>query len=245
MDCILLCGPKDEDIIQDAVNGVATHLVDVRYIYVIATRKLNLSNCVVFEESPFPFTREQVAAITSEERAGWYLQQLIKFYAPLLISSCSENLLVLDGDTIFYKRVRFTENTKFLFDIVRESPHLPYFEHMSRLHPSFLAWKRQSSGIVKYGVWNKKFLIEMMEKVEEYHKKDFWLAFLDCIEKKQRSGANAYEIYWHYVMRNYTDRVRIRPLRWNPFGQRWEKNSGDYQYVSYPWHLQRPNPLRR
>jgi hypothetical protein len=244
MDCIILCGPKDEDMIQRVVNGVAANVVNIRYIYVIATRKLDLSNCVVFEESVFPFKKEDVVAATTETRAGWYFQQLIKFYAPLLISTCSDDVLIVDGDTIFYKRVRFIEGGKYIFDMTREA-HQPYFDHMLRLHPSFTAWKRQTSGIVNWGVWNKKILIEIMEKVEAHHKKEFWQAFLECITIKQASGASEYEIYWHYMMVNHADRVRLRPLRWHNFGQRWEKDGGDYHYVTYHWHVQKSEPTRR
>lgn len=243
MDCIILCGPKDEDIVQRAVDGVAMNVVNIRYIYVIASRKIDLSNCVVFEETLFPFTREQVESATSEKSGGWYLQQLVKFYAPLLISSCSEDVLILDADTVVYKRIKFLETGKYQFVMTREV-NQAHLNHMTRLHPSFVPWKRQTSGATNCGVWAKKYLVEIMERVEDYHKKDFWQAYVDCIIEKNGSGASEYEIYWHYMMVNHSDRVRIRPLRWNNFGQRWEKDGGDYQYVSYHWQNQRSEPRR-
>ena len=173
-DVVIPLGPKDEDIIQRCVTSVRKHVVGVRYIFVIAHKKMDISGAAVLEESLFPFSRAVCAEKTSEARAGWYLQQLLKFYAPLLISDIMENVLIVDADTVFQKRTRFTENGKTLVDKTMIELHQPYFDHMARLHPSFTVWKRMNSGITNVMVFNRTILFEMMKKAEDLHKKHFW-----------------------------------------------------------------------
>ena len=80
-DVVIPFGPKDNDIIQRSINSVLTHVVGVRYVFVVAheNNTMDLSNCIVLKEESFPFKRADVVEKTSEERAGWYIQQLIKF----------------------------------------------------------------------------------------------------------------------------------------------------------------------
>jgi hypothetical protein len=246
-DVVIPFGPKDDDIIQRCVNSVLLNVVGVRYVFVIAyegnTR--DLSNCIILNETSFPFKRADVVARTSEERAGWYIQQLIKLYAPLLISNITENILAVDADTVFYKRTRFIDNGKFLFDKVVCMPHAPYFEHMKRLHPSFTQWKPKTSGITNLMIFNRKILVEMMAKVEDLHKNDFWEVFLNTIAEKKGSGASEYEIYFNYMMNFKSEVARVRPLQWNNDGQRavLDTQRGDWNYVSYPWYIQKKKAM--
>ncbi len=240
IDAVVPLGPHDEDIVQKCIDSIYQNVVDIRYVFVISHRAIDLSNCIVLQESDFPFKHEEVASLTSEKRAGWYTQQLIKLYAPLLISNILEDVLIVDADTIFYKRTRFMENGKYLYDRVMEFPHIPYFEHMVRLHPSFVPWKRNVSGITNCMILNKKFLAELMAQVETHHKNDFWRVYLKSVQVKEGSGAADYEAYFHWVMRNKADRVKLRPLQWNNQGQRSRigVKTGDWHYISYHWHTQ-------
>ena len=245
IDAVVPLGPNDEDIVQRCIDSIYYHVANIRYVFVIAHRPIDLSNCIVLQESDFPFPREEVAKLTSEKRASWYLQQLIKLHAPLLISNILENVLIVDADTIFYKRTRFLENGKYYFDRVMEFPHQPYFEHMRRLHPSFEPWKRNVSGITNCMIFKKQFLQELMTTVEKHHKTDFWRAYLQCVDTTQNSGAAEYELYFHWIMRNKSDQVKLRPLQWNNMGQRSKIgiHTGDWHYISYHWHNQ-AKPLR-
>ncbi len=242
VDVIIPLGPKDEDIVGRCIASVRQWVNGVRHIFVIAHKPMEIQGVFVIDESLFPFTREEVAKRTSEKRAGWYLQQLVKLYAPLMISGSLENCVIVDADVVFYRRVKFMEGEKFLLDKNHEV-HQPYFDHMKRLHPSFDMWKKNFSGIVNCMVLNKIILGELMDKVEAYHKKPFWESFLDCITEKGSSGASEYEIYFHYIMRNYEKRVVLRPLQYSNFGQRWETPNTDYHYVTYHWHIQKPSRL--
>lgn len=240
LDVIIPLGPKDEDIVGRCIASIRKWVHGVRHIFVIAHRPMEIPGTFVVDESLFPFSREEVLKRTSEQSVGWYIQQLVKFYAPLMISNTLENCVVIDADVVFYRRVKFMEGDKFLFHKNHEVIQ-SYFDHMKRLHPSFEPWKRNFSGIVNCMVFNKQIIIEMMEKVESYHKKPFWEAYLDCLTEKKSAGASEYELYFHYIMRNHEKRVTLRPLQYSNFGQRWETPTGDWHYVTYHWHVQKPN----
>ena len=238
VDVIIPLGPRDEDIIGRCIASVRKWVHGVRHVFVVAYKPMEIQGAYVIDESQFPFTKQQIAEKTSEKYAGWYLQQLLKFYAPLMISNALDNCVIVDADVVFYRRVKFIENGKFLLDKNHEI-HQPYFEHMKRLHPSFEAWKKNFSGIVNCMIFNKQILVEMFDKVEGYQKKPFWEAFLDCVTEKHSSGASEYEIYFHYLMNNHFSKVVLRPLQYSNFGQRWETPSGDWHYVTYHWHAQK------
>ncbi len=244
-DVVIPLGPKDEDMIQKCINSIYNNVVGVRYIFVISHRPIDLSDCIVLQESNFPFKKEEIAKRTSEKQAGWYLQQLIKLHAPLMISNIMENVLVVDADTVFYKRTRFYENGKFQFDRVLGLTHEPYFQQMKRLHPSFTQWKKATSGAINVMLFNKKIMTEIFEKVQAHHGgKQFWEVFLDSVTEKTGSGASEYEIYFNYMMNFHFDQVKLRPLQFSNDGQRSKEARGDWNYVSYHHYRQRPSATK-
>ncbi len=244
MDAIVCLGPRDEDMISYCISSLYKYVEDIRNVYVISYKEMDISGAIVLPETAFPFTKEDCAAATKEDRAGWYLQQLLKFYAPLFIKGCSDICLWVDADTVFHKRTKFRQNSKTLMNKTFEV-HAPYFEHMLRLHPSFVAWKKQTSGIVNCMPVLKGVLQELMTLVEDYHGgKPFWQVFLDNVSKGYGVGVGAseYEIYYHYFMRVHKDKSIERPLQFSNFGQRMELaigRGGDWHYVSYHWHAQK------
>jgi hypothetical protein len=92
-------------------------------------------------------------------------------------------------------------------------------------------------------IFNKKIIIELMTKVEDLHKKDFWMVFLDCITEKTKSGASEYEIYFNYMMNFKADVSRVRPLQWSNDGQRSIVQRGDWNYVSYHSYNQKKKSI--
>jgi hypothetical protein len=146
--------------------------------------------------------------------------------------------LIVDADVIFFKRVKFLDNGKFLFDKNHET-HLPYFAHIKRLHPSFGPAFRNTSGIVNVMIVNKEILRELFQKVEDYHKQEFWNVFLDQVAPNEFSGASEYEIYFHYINKFHPNKVILRPLRYSNFGLRSKLEGGDWHYITYHHHVQK------
>ena len=239
-DVVIPFGPNDNDIIDRCVSSIHRNVVGFRFVYVIAKTPRDISGAIVLDENDFPFKYDTVLERTSEKKAAWYLQQLIKLYAPLLISEILDNVLIVDADTVFYKRTKFTENGKYSYDKLMEPTNDTYYAHMARLHSSFVPWKRNISGNTNVMIFNKTVLIELMEKVEQKHNKNFWEAYLDCITDKTGAGASEYELYFNYVMNTREKSVCIRPLQWSNNGQRLDtKAPGAWHYVNYHYQQQR------
>jgi hypothetical protein len=236
-DVLIPVGPKDEDIIQTCVDSINKFVIGVRNIYIVAWKPLALQGVQkVFDEAIFPFTKDDVAKYVLPERVGWYLQQLLKLYGPLCIPDCLPDCLIVDADVVFYKRVKFKEGATYLFDKQRET-HPPYFAHMKRLHPSFVPIAPRTSGIINLMMMNQQILKEIFTKVEEHHKKDFWIVFLEQIAPREFSGASEYELYFHYLCRMYPKKVLLRPLRFDNFGKRSNMEGGDWHYRTFHHYL--------
>lgn len=243
IDVIIPLGPNDEDIIFKCVESVRKNIIDVRDIHIISYKTLEIPGATVHSEMILPFSKKDIEEYVKKDRAGWYLQQLIKFYGPLLIPNLLENVLIVDADTIFFKRIRFMQDNIWFFDM-NTFIHKPYFQSMLRLHPSFVPWKPNASGIVNVMIFNKGVIKEILNLVEDYYKEEFWKAFLKTADKESVSGASEYEIYFHYVMRKYPKNTKIRRLQYDNFGQRNHINGNGYDYVSYHWHVQRLDKIK-
>lgn len=235
MDVVIPLGPNDEDIIVHAVLSVRRYVPNVRRVFIVAYRPVNIPGATMISESVFPFQISDLSGFIPEKRRGWYFQQLVKLYAPFYIPDILPSVLILDADTVFFSRVRFLEDGKYLFDCNNET-HPPYFEHMRRLHPSFQPWKPKTSGITNMMIINREILQKLFSIVESHHSTPFWVAFLKSVDPTSHAGASEYEIYFHYVMQNYPKNTKIRRLRQNNFGNRSRIESGGYETVTFHWH---------
>jgi hypothetical protein len=173
---------------------------------------------------------------------GWYLQQLLKLYGPLVIPNCLPDCLVIDADVILFKKIKWKDGQSYLFQKLHEI-HPPYFAHMKRLHPSFVSAFPKTSGIVNLMIFNQEILKELFKEVEEFHKQEFWKVFLEQVPPNEFSGASEYELYFHYIFRKYPKRCSLRTLRFDNFGLRTNIQPGDWHYVTFHHHYQKKKSL--
>ena len=67
------------------------------------------------DENIFPFNKEYIDNLFKcPERSGWYLQQLLKIYAPIIINDILDKYIIVDADLRFYNRINFFENRIFV-----------------------------------------------------------------------------------------------------------------------------------
>ena len=115
-DVVIPLGPNDEDIVPLCIQSVRRYVWDVRRIYVVSHRQIDLSGAIVVNESIFPFTKADIQPYIKKGGVGWYLQQLLKLYSPSVIEGIHENVVLVDADTVFSKRVSFISGKNFLFN---------------------------------------------------------------------------------------------------------------------------------
>jgi hypothetical protein len=221
-DILVPVGPNDIEYIHLQTSHCRKNIIGFRKLFIVTPFKdLKVEGCIVIDEAIFPFTMKDVQHIrkihpeSTYERNGWYLQQLLKLYAPFVIPEMLDTFLVVDSDTFFLKPTTFIVNGKCAYNPGREY-NPPYFIHMANLHPSLTRQYQQLSGVTHHMIFEKQYVQSLMKMVEEYHAKDsiipFWQLFL--VFGKDYAGASEYEIYFNYMLKYYPEKIQIRPLKW-------------------------------
>lgn len=211
-----------------------------------------------FDETLFPFSKKMVSlalnhgnkngsvvymkAKAPQTTVGWYFQQLLKLYSPLIIPGISTNVLVLDADTIFLNPVSFlNKKNGSIFNSSATEHHEPYFQHIERLLPGLTKQRKNISGVSHHMLIQKEILLDLMDQVEELHGRPFWEAFCRAVLPKNIYGpaASEYELYFNFALKN-TSQVSLRPLRFANVDSVKEisklKKEG-LHFISYHWYL--------
>ncbi len=228
IDVVIPCVEKDLSTLDLCIEGIKKNGANIRRVIVISKTKLTKRAEWVSEDA-YPFSFDDVARalangnpsieaklLLKKSRTGWYFQQLLKLYAPLVIPDISENVLVLDADTIFLNPVTFlNEQHAGLYNTgIEYRPH--YFHHGELLIPGFKKLYPEYSGITHHMIFQRPVILALFSVVETYHQKPFWQAFCSFVQQadpKLFAGASEYEIYFNYVL-SKTDQTAIRILKW-------------------------------
>jgi hypothetical protein len=239
-DIVIPIGPNDINVCRNQIKYTKLNVIGYRNIYLISvdpTFKSN--NCITINENIFPFSKEDIVKYHGNTtRQGWYLQQLIKLYAGIVIPGILDKYLVIDADTFFLKPTRFIENDKCLFNI-SNAYHKPYFEHMFKLHNSLEKQIENVSGICHHMIFDTNCIKQLFELVENEYNDVFWNVFLQSVHIKdyEYSGASEYELYFNYMLKYHRDKMEIRPLNWKEISNIAEIYSySDFDYVTCHWY---------
>lgn len=231
-DIVIPVGPYDSKVIQEQIKYTKKNVIGYRNIYLVSYDPSFISEgCITIDEKIFPFNIDTIAnAHTPSKRNGWYLQQLIKLYAGIVIPGVHSRYLVIDADTFFLKPTSFIQNGKCLYNYGTEF-HIPYFQHMLKLHPSFTKII-QVSGICHHMIFETIYVKEIITLVEGLHKDTFYNTFLSQVSKSDipNSGASEYEIYFNYIISAHKESIQIRPLKWENVNT--IADTGDNDYIS-------------
>lgn len=232
IDVIIPAIEKDLYTLELCIEGIKKNGKSIRDVYVVSPKKLT-DNALWISEEMFPFTRQDIASCllkeeadvasylnTDTQRAGWYLQQLIKLYSPLVIPNISSNVLVLDSDTLFLNPVSFlNEYNEPLFCPANFSQfHRPYFLQAESLIPDLKGRFLHISGVSHHMLFQKEIITHLFTAIETLHKKPAWRAICECVPSGKKgkviyAGLSEFELYCNYVFL-YSRQGHIRPLRW-------------------------------
>lgn len=226
-DILIVHGPSDDNILPYTVSQIRKFVKDFRNIYIVShDAEIVLFDeevfvgCKIIDEKTFPISINDVnSIIQTPKRNGWYYQQLLKLYASLVIEEMLDDYVVVDADTLFLKEISFKSGGRYMFNMGDEH-HIPYFEHMNRVHPSFEKMVK-FSGISHHMIFNRMIVSEMMMLVERHHNfTPFWEVFLKEVLPEQRpfSGCSEYEMYFNYMLKNHKDKVIPRKIKFENTG---------------------------
>ncbi len=213
------------------IDGIRKYGYNIRNIYVISPYK-ETDKAIWIDENMFPFTDLDVAThiFKDEDRArayldkgrrriGWYLQQLLKLYSPLVIPDISSNILLLDSDVIFLQPISFMNEKNEPLFCRGYQYHDPYFRHGSRLIPGFKRMLKRVSGIAHHMLIQRDVIENLFRLIESIHNKPAWEAICDCVELRPNgelhsTGLSEYEIYFNYFLAS-SDQGHLRELSWS------------------------------
>jgi hypothetical protein len=237
-DIVIPLGPDDKPIIEKQIEYTKKNIIGYRNIYIISyDPSITIDGCITICEDIFPFSMKTVSKFHGEiSRNGWYLQQLLKLYALSVIPDILDRCLVIDSDTFFLKPTTFMNDDNQCLYASGFEFHPPYFVHMSRLDIGLTKVYKNRSGICHHMMFEKVYITEIMNKIEEKHKDTFYNVFLKLVTDTTGAGASEYEIYFNYMLLNHHDKIKIRDLHWINSRSLSDLNC-TYDYISYHWHM--------
>lgn len=237
-DIVVPVGPRDIDVINKQIQYTKKNIIGYRNIYLISfDPTVVIDGCLTINENIFPFNIDTVRKYHGNlSRNGWYLQQLLKLYASLIIEGILERYLVIDCDTFFLKPTVFIDaDNKCLYNYSNEY-HKPYFEHMSILNVDMIKVDENKSGICHHMMFEKVYIEEIISKIEQTHNDKFYNVFLKTVTQITKSGASEYEIYFNYMLKNHGDKIKIRGLNWIN-AKCVDEAQLHHDYISCHWYL--------
>lgn len=246
IDVVIPAAPKDLSILNLCIQGIREYGENIRRIIVVSKERLT-DQAEWFDEGLYPFSYDDVARALAKEhprlvdymmhrepRTGWYFQQLLKIYAPLVIPAISSNVLILDADVIFLRPISFMNKAHAGLYNVATTFHEPYFPHAKRLLPDFRKVFPQYSGITHHMLFQRSVIEALLQEVEGHHHRPSWYAFCYhvAMDSLTFSGASEYEIYFNFVFA-HTDQVALRPLKWKDLERRSQIQESKEQGMDY------------
>ena len=176
---------------------------------------------------------------STNNRYGWYLQQLLKLYVSRIITTISPYYLTVDCDTIFLKPTKFfTDDDKPICTLGTEYTK-PYFEWMEKLD-SRLQKSHPNSGITHHMMYSVDIVNEMISRIETNHPgSSFWETYINLVNPAQYdlSGAAENELYFTYIVVFHPKTFATRFLKWQGVRRLDTNNQGNYDFVSWHWYL--------
>lgn len=238
-DIVVCHGPNDDVVLDYNLKYNKKNIIGYKNFYVITHDKnLSRDDCIVIWEGIFPFKLSDIKSMitSTNNRYGWYLQQLLKLYISLVIPNMSEYYLTIDCDTMFLKPTYFFTNNNIPIYTLGTEYHKPYFDWMNKLDNNLIK-VHQYSGISHHMLYSSKIVKEMITKIEAYHNDTFWKIYINLVDKKHYnlSGAAENELYFTYIVIYHTNEFITRFLKWKNTN-RIIVNS-DYDFISWHWYL--------
>jgi hypothetical protein len=234
-DVVIPTHKKDLATLEYCIKAARDKISGVRRIITISKEKYT-NNAEWFSESSFPFNIDLVKSYVGGS-CGWYFQQLLKMYAPFVIPDISENILILDSDTVFFRKVKMFDKKFIPFyniskdtKVCRRSFDILVDEHIEKIFPEIsrknLPQKfQQFSGISHCMIFNKKIMQELFERIEAKDEDGdpFFKIFLK--HSNYTHCASEYQIYFNFLLIYYPQKAKFRKLKY--------KNTADLNIKKY------------
>ena len=227
---VIPLGPNDIDFFRKNFQMSRKNLPST--IYVITRDPIEIEGCTIVLEDRFPFDKSEFTKFGN--RWGWYYQQLLKIYSPIVLQL--DKFVILDADTILLKPIDFFKDNKIQFNVGTEH-HIPYFQHMKKILPS-LEKSSSYSGICHLMPMKRSIVEDLITRVEVYHTgTPFWRVMIDNVLPSEYggSGMSEYEILFIFAMKFYSTQCVVNKLKWKNLNNV-SQITPDLDYASIHWY---------
>ncbi|MDX2082631.1 MAG: DUF6492 family protein [Rickettsiales bacterium] len=234
IDVVIPAHEKDVETLKYCIRGVKKNVVGARRIIVISKEKYT-DEAQWFDEALFPFSFQEIAGLV-KGAVGWHFQQLLKLYSPLIIPEISPDVLIVDADTVFLRRVKFFSDDNLpLYNLSKDtdlenSPfHQITYKHITKILPEIDANLPQNfknvSGICHHMLLQKHIIEDLFFRVEKQAggAEPFYKVFLKNSEAMY--GVAEYNLYFYFLVSLHPQEYKIRFLRY--------KNTADFSLWKY------------
>lgn len=238
IDVVIPAHKKDLQTLNHCIKGIRKNVSSVRRIVVVSKEKYS-DKAEWFDESLFPFSIKEIEGIIGGN-GGWHLQQLIKLYSSLIIPDISENILVVDADTVFFRKVEFfSQAGQPLYNLSKDTNlensdfHQTSYRHIVQILPEIgdkLPEKFKTiSGICHHMLLQKHMILDLFSRVEKQDGTGdlFYKIFLKNAQNFY--SVAEYNLYFYFLASIHPNDYEIRILRY--------KNTADFNLWKYRWRL--------
>ncbi len=245
IDIVIPAHQKDVATLDYCIAGIRKNIVGVRRIIVVSKEKYT-DKAEWFNEALYPFSFKEISDLVGGSNVGWNYQQLLKLYAVLVIPDISENVLIVDSDTVFYRKVKFFDNGIPLYNLSKDQNlensdfHQTTFKHIKKILPEivekFPAKFENVSGICHHMLFQKKIIQDLFARVEAVDGSgdSFYKIFLKTAENS--FGVAEYNLYFYFLISGHLENYKIRILNYKntaKFQPLKECLRRKYDYCSY------------
>lgn len=247
IDVVIPTHEKDLGTLDYVIEGIRKNVADVRRIIIVSKEKYT-DKAEWFNEANYPFSYKEISDLVKGKNVGWNFQQLLKLYSTLVIPGILDNVLIVDADTVFYRRVKFFENGIPLYNLSKDKNldqdkfHVQTLNHIKKIMPEIaenLPKEFDSiSGICHHMLFQKSIIQDLMRRIEKRYEEVFYKAFLKNSESA--FGVAEYNLYFYFLVSCYPKNYKIRKLKYkntSKFFPFFEKIRKKYHYCSYHSHM--------
>jgi hypothetical protein len=244
-DIVFLCHEKDIDILRKNLEFAKKNISSYRKIFIVSKENYFPENkdLIFIPEKNYPFNKIEIAKHAPGGRAGWYYQQFLKLYfLPTVGKRALDNVLVIDADCAFIKETKFFEKDKPLYNF-EIGYHDPYYNILEKVF-GFGNQLKNKSGTVHHMLYQRKYILEILDLVRKKWKKELWQVIMKNADKDTVSGFSEQELYLNYVLKYHKGNVVVRRIKFVDFpynGAFWVSvfKSLGYHYIASHDYLQK------
>lgn len=211
-DAVIPFHVKDAPILKYGCDSLK-YIMDIKNIYIIGNENPNIDGTIFINEKEIPnlISLYEIKSIWNSKnkkvahRAGWLYQQFLKLAAPEYISNLNNNFLISDSDIVFVNNpYQSCYETVFPYaKAYTNEYHSPYREQYFKLLKEDCT--AGFSFINHQMVFNKKYLKELKNQIENMYQKNWYTSVMDTLNYDEHSNFSEYDLYGNWMVKYHTE----------------------------------------